>query len=98
LSAVAQVFFVAGFAAPLLPVGELVVLFGFNSVSALAVVRRSLSDSPSGDRSAHRHERANPNSRWPSEKGHRGNRRHHRRCARNRSDHLVRYLADGDEN
>jgi len=68
----AQVFFVAGFAAPLLPVGEFVVVFSFNSVSALAMVRRSLSDSPSGDRLAHRHERANPNSSWPSDEGHRG--------------------------
>jgi len=46
LCARAQVFFVAGFAAPLLPVGEFVVVFSFNSVSALAMVRRSLSDSP----------------------------------------------------
>jgi len=46
LSAVAQVFFLPGFAAPLLPVGEFVVLCSFNSVSALAMVRRSLSDSP----------------------------------------------------
>jgi hypothetical protein len=43
---VTQMFFVAGFAAPLLPVGEFVVLFSFNSVSALEMVRRSLSDSP----------------------------------------------------
>jgi hypothetical protein len=43
---VAQILFVAGFAAPLLPVGEFVVLFSFNSVSALAMVGRSLSDSP----------------------------------------------------
>jgi hypothetical protein len=81
----------------LLPVGEFVGLFSFNSASALAMVRRFCLIPPSGGRSARRHERANRNSRWPSEEGHRGNRRHHLRCARNRSDHLFRYLADGDE-